>query len=146
MPVVRLIDPDQLAKRIGKAVLDRIFDDDNAGFADPDVVLQFCEDASSMVRGGLPKDYDLDAITADAASTNAIELRRITLDCAHAMAAIRHPGALKIDGFALMERVDIALKNIRLGQATLGTKTAPESSDQTISVAGDGENTRSYWP
>ncbi len=146
MAVVNLVTVEQFENRIGIEILKRIFDDDNTGQASGAAVQQICEDASSMVRGGLPADYDLDAITANAASSNAIELRRIALDAAHAMAAIRHPGALKVDGFALMERVDVALKNIRLGQATLGTKTSPEASDQTISVAGQGTNTRSYWP
>lgn len=143
--VVNLISIEQLENRIGIEVLKRLFDDNNTGQASGEAVQQICEDASSMVRGGLPKDYDLDAITADAASSNAIELRRITLDAAHAMIAMRHEGSLKIDGFALMERVDIALKNIRLGQATLGTKTTPEASDVTISVVGGGTNTRGYW-
>lgn len=146
MPVVNLVTVEQLENRIGIEILKRIFDDDNTGQASGAAVQQICEDASSMVRGGLPADYDLDAVTADAASSNAIELRRITLDAAHAMAAIRHPGALKIDGFALMDRVDAALKNLRLGQATLGTKTSPEPADHTLSVVGDGFNTRSYWP
>lgn len=144
--VVNLVTVEQLENRIGIEILKRLFDDDNTGQANGNAVQQLCEDASSMIRGGLPKDYDLDTITADAASSNAIELRRITLDAAHAMAAIRHPGALKIDGFGLMERVDQALKNIRMGQATLGTKTSPETSDQTVSVAGGGANTRSFWP
>ena len=146
MAVVNLVTVEQLENRIGVEILKRVFDDLNLGQAYGPAVQQICEDASSMIRGGLPKDYDLDAVTADAASSNAIELRRITLDAAHAMAAIRHPGSLKIDGFALMERVDTALKNIRLGQANLGTKTSPETSDQTISVVGLDNNTRSYWP
>lgn len=135
MPVITLVTQAQLELRIGKAVLARIFDDDNSGEALAAAVTQLCEDASSKIRGGMGLDYDLDLVTQDAASSNAIELRRIALDCAHAMAAIRHPGAIKLDGFALMEQVDKDLKNLRSGQTSLGTKTAPETADHTVSVA-----------
>ena|SRR6478609_7343047 len=112
-----LITAAQLTARIGAAVMARIFDDGNAGFADPDVVKQFVEDASSKVRGALGTVYGAALLDPSA----AIELRRIALDCAHAMAAQRHPGALKLDGFAMMDQVNADLKLIRNGLANLGS-------------------------
>lgn len=132
---ISLITVEQLENRIGIEVLRRIFDDSNTGQASRSAVMQLCEDASSKVRGGIGFDYDLDAVTQVAAASTAIELRRIALDCAHAMIAIRHPGALKQDGFAMMEQVDRDLKNLRQAQTTLGTKKAPEPADHTASVA-----------
>jgi hypothetical protein len=132
---VNLVTVEQVENRIGIEVLKRIFDDDNSGQASGAAVQQLCEDASSKVRGGIGFDYDLDAVTPEAAAATAVELRRITLDCAHAMIAIRHPGPLKLDGFALMEQVDRDLKNLRQAQTTLGTKKAPEPADHTASIA-----------
>jgi hypothetical protein len=132
---VNLITVEQLENRIGIEIIRRIFDDDNSGQPSGAAVKQLCEDASSKVRGGIGFDYDLDAVTTEAAARTAVELRRIALDCAHAMAAIRHPGALKLDGFALMEQVDRDLKNLRQAQTTLGTKKSPEPADHTASVA-----------
>jgi len=147
MPLpISLITPEQLENRIGVEIVKRIFDDYNVGEASSQAVRQLCEDASSKVRASVGQDYDLDALTPQAAASTAIELRRIALDCAHAMAAQRHPGAIKLDGFAMMEQVNLDLKAIRLGQASLGTKTAPAPADQTVSVVGNGFNTRSYWP
>ncbi len=132
---VNLVTVEQFENRIGIEIVRRIFDDQNTGEARGSAVQQLLEDASSKVRGGIGFDYDLDAVTAEAAAFTAIELRRIALDCAHAMAAIRHPGALKQDGYAMMEQVDKDLKNLRQAQTTLGTKKSPEPADHTVSVA-----------
>ncbi len=144
--VITLITPEQLENRVGVEILKRVFDDYNLGEPSAAAVIQICEDASSKVRASVGQDYDLDALTPAAAANTAIELRRITLDCAHAMIAQRHPGAFKLDGWTMMEQVDRDLKAIRLGQASLGTKTAPAPADQTVSVVGSGRNERDYWP
>ena len=128
-----LITAEQLTKRIGVAIINRIFDDLDVGTADSDVVEQFVEDASSKVRGALGPIYDVAIMDA----TTAIELRRIALDCAHAMAAQRHPGALKLDGFAMMDQVNADLKLIRTGLANLGTKNPPEPA---ANVGGDADS------
>lgn len=143
---ITLITPEQVENAIGIEILKRIFDDYNVGEPSAPAVIQLCEDASSKVRASVGQDYDLDALTPAAAASTAVELRRITMDCFRAMASQRHYGAFKFDGFALMEQVDRDLKNIRLGQANLGSKTAPAPADQTVSVVGGGYNTRSYWP
>lgn len=132
---ISLITPEQLENRIGLEVLKRIFDDYNVGEPSTEAVIQICEDASAKVRGGIGFDYDLDAVTSEAAATTAIELRRIALDCAHAMMMIRHPGFTKQDGFDMMRMVDKDLENLRKAQTTLGTKKAPEPADHTCSVA-----------
>lgn len=121
-PLEPLFNNDQLIARIGQSVVTKIFDDNDDGNPDDAPLDQLAADAASKVRGALGPVY----AAAMLVSGPATELRRIALDVAHAMAAIRHPGFIKIDGFMMMKQADADLKQVRLTMANLGTDDAPE--------------------
>jgi hypothetical protein len=125
----------QLEKRLSSIIVKRIYDDDNDGVADTDPLDQLCMDASSKVRGKLGPVYNPDLL--DSATVD--EIRRITLDQAHAMAAQRFPEVLRIDGFRLMEQADKDLKALRIGDANLGVNGSPEPAANVGGTVTSGD-------
>lgn len=118
----------QFENRLGREVVARIYDDNNDGVADANPVIQLLEDASSKVRGAIGPVFDSLQLTA-ANSSDASELRRITLDVAVAMAAQRHSGYVRYNWRDLMEQADKDLKMLRTGMSNLGgTLQPPEAA------------------
>lgn len=141
-----LITRKQLENRLGREVVQRIYDDNNDGVADADPINQVLSDASSKVRGGLPLYNPDDLTPANALLTD--ELRRLALDAAVAMTAQRHPGYTKYNWVELMEQIDADLDRIRKGQASLGSNASPTPADHSISVVSGVPNYPPYdfWP
>lgn len=138
-----LITKKQLENRLGREVVEKIYDDNNDGVADTDPLQQLLSDASSKVRGGLPLYNPDDLTPANALLTD--ELRRLALDAAFAMAAQRHSGYINRNWKELMDQVDADLERVRKGQATLGSNSNPTPADNSLSVVS-GESTSCFWP
>lgn len=133
-PLAPLFTTQELSDRIGSAVLAKIFDDDDNGTADAGPLAQIAADAASKVRGKLGPVYPV-AMLLEGPAT---ELRRIALDIGHAMAAIRHPGFVKVDGIAMMKLAQADLEEVRLGVANLGTDDPPEPAKNQGGEVVDG--------
>ncbi|HWA29123.1 MAG TPA: hypothetical protein VG734_25965 [Lacunisphaera sp.] len=117
---------EELELRLSKPVHGRVFNDHDLGEVEENADFQLRIDASSKVRGALANTYDIDTLVA----TNAVfrnELRRITLDVAHAMCAIRNPAVIKIDGFSLMAQCERELQQLRDAKTSLVSDTGDES-------------------
>lgn len=121
-PLETLFDNDQLIARLGQSVVTKIYDDNDDGNPDDAPLDQLAADAASKVRGALGAVYPAAMLVTGPAT----ELRRIALDIAHAMAAIRHPGFIKVDGIAMMKIAKDDLNAVRLTMANLGTDESPE--------------------
>ncbi len=129
-----LITVEQLEARISAVTLSRVFDDSGQGSADDDAINQILDDVSSMLRGKIGPVADLAGFTPETQS----EVRRIGLDVAVAMAAIRHPEVMRKDGIKLMEMARRDLREIRLGHAGIGsTEPAlqPDTNDYGVVVS-----------
>lgn len=131
-----LITSEQLELRLTPPVYVRVFNDFNTGQVNRPAELQLREDASSKVRGALANTYPVDDLIAEN-EVYATELRRITLDVAHALCAQRNPTVILLDGFALMEQAEKELEKIREGITTLGSDTPTDGG------SGSGSTTTS---
>jgi len=122
-----------LENRIGPDPLRRILDYNGDGVVDKPSIDQYCEDATSKVRGALGPWYDT-ATTTGANAATATELRRIALDIALAMLARDFPGTTKWAWEPMMEFADRDLKRIQNGRANLGTDSPPAQRSQRARV------------
>lgn len=111
-----------LESRFSTAALRRGFDDDNDGAADANPITRLIADASAKVAAAMRGKYDLDAV----ASSTPEEVKRLTLDVAHAYAALRHPSYVQADGFELMKLANAELKMLRNGEMRLDVEGTPE--------------------
>lgn len=105
-----------LENRLSKGTVRRIFDDNNDGTADNDVITQLLEDASSKVDSYLAGVFELPL-----AQPYPHEVLRLELDVAVAMAAQRFPETLRMmDAKVLMEMAEKDLDRLRTGKTKLG--------------------------
>jgi hypothetical protein len=119
----------QLEARISKKKLQRIYDDNRDGASDEDPVKQLRADASSKVCSylepmGITKKvealFDLTTGELLPGKTLPMELPRLALDAAEALAAKRHPEVMRQDWVLLMKQVDTDLGKVRDGKTSLG--------------------------
>lgn len=120
----------ELVARLGSAVAVATFDDDNDGVADEGPMAAICADASSKVRGALRGVYDLALLDAETQH----ELKRIALDIAHAMAAMRRPDRIRADWPEMLKSANADLMNIRKGVTALDAEPNPKAANQGGSV------------
>lgn len=139
-----LITRAMLEARIGTDTLRRLLDYNNDGDADKPSIDQYCEDATSKVRGALGPWYETATTTASNATT-ATELRRIALDIALAMLARDFPGAVKGDWVPMMEFADRDLKRIQNGRANLGADSPPAQRSQRARVLPSNRSGGRGW-
>lgn len=121
-----LITSTELKRRITPIVHQRVFDDEEIGMADPDAETQLITDASNKFLGRVGRTYDVDVIRAMDDADLPGEIKRIVLDIAQAMMAIRCPNAVDIDGHRMMIRVEKDLDNLRSTLNSLGVTGSPE--------------------
>lgn len=133
----------QLENRIGADTLRRLLDYNNDGATDKASLDQYCEDATSQVRGSLGPWYET-AMTTAANAATATELRRIGLDIAIAMLARDFPGATKWDWVPMMEFAERSLKRIQNGRANLGTDGPPAQRSQRARVVSARNSGRGW--
>lgn len=115
---------EELKRRLGSSLVDRVLDDDGDGFADAEVMAEVIADASAKVAGTLRGNYDLDAVAANTPR----EVKRLTLELAACYIAQRHPEAVRFEWEPRMEQVNRDLKAIRSGENRLDVVGPPEPS------------------
>lgn len=112
--------------RVSANVLRQCCDDNDNGVADTSVVDALIRDACSKVLSYC------DHLELPTKPPYPPELRRLALDVAEAMLALRHPEYVKRNGRKLMDAVEADLMKVKLGKTSLGTPAAP------IASANDG--------
>lgn len=138
VPPEPLITTAHLSNRLSKSTHTRVFNDNDTGEFDTEAEKQLRLDASTKVRGALPNIPIEELIASN--ETVSEELRRITLDVAHAMCALRSPLVIKIDALGLMDLAEKDLLRLRNSQITLVTNPDDEDPDE------DGEGGISASP
>lgn len=111
-----------LETRLSPAVIRRVLDDANVGAASAGAVERVIRDASAKVAGFLREPYSLDAIAANTPE----EVKRLTLDVAHAYLCRRHPEVVKGDWPEMLRMADRELTNLNLGKTRLDVVGPPE--------------------
>lgn len=129
-----LITSTELQNRVTPGTWQAVFNDFNTGEDNEEADLQIRQDASSKVRATLGPSFPLQELI----STNEVfasELRRLTLDVAHAMCAQRRPRLFpELDAFELMKQAERQLEQVRSGYATL----ASDPDQPTPGAGGSG--------
>ena len=125
----------ELESRVSAQVVRRVLDDDNNGTADANPVTRLLADASAKVAGYLRGIYSLDAVAA----TTPEEVKRITLDVAHAYLMLRHPEWVRGDGHELMKLATAELKDLRNGVSRLDVEGSPEPAANTGGTVIQGD-------
>lgn len=148
-----------LENRLSKGTVRRIFDDNNDGTADNDVITQLLEDASSKVDSYLGGVFELPL-----SQPYPHEVLRLELDVAVAFAAGRFPETLRMmDAKVLMEMAEKDLDRLRTGKTRLGvappdpaknhggtvnvpTTSASDDATNAVNVGGSSTATGGgYW-
>ncbi len=111
-----------LENRLSPQIVKQILDDDNDGFADVGAVARLQADSDSKVESYLRPIYDLTVVRA----TPPNEVKRLSLDVAVAMAAMRHPEVRRTDGPELMSMAERDLERLRTGKTRLDVVGSPE--------------------
>lgn len=130
----------ELEDRYSPTTVQRVLDDFGEGSPSVDAIDQIRADASSKVRGKIGPSVNLDDLDPEVAT----EVKRIALDVAGALMAIRHPEVVRRDGIALMKLAEKDLEGIRLGQADLGTEDEQGDTTQYGVVVSD-PRPRTSW-
>jgi hypothetical protein len=138
-PLPPLFTRKELEDRCSPITVQRVLDDYGEGSPSVDAIDQIRADASSRLRGKLGPIINLDALDPLVAT----EARRIGLDIADAMLAMRHPEVLRKDGVALMKLALKELDDIRTAKADFGTEKGPvlgnDGADVTSGDVNDPE-------
>jgi hypothetical protein len=113
---------DDLENHIGKARLDLCLSDQPMGEASEESVAILIDNATRFCRGKIGAVFELSTLDADTAG----DLKRLALDVARAYLAERAPESLRLDPAKIFDRVTKELKQLRIGESTLGTQAAPE--------------------
>lgn len=130
-----------LENRLSANVVARALDDNNDGSADAGPVARLIADASSYVDGFLRGVY-----TLPLSPSVPNEVKRLALDVAAAMLAIRHPAYVKFDGFEAMKLARADLKDLREGRSRLDIMTAPEPAANEGATIVDGTGNTDTTP
>jgi len=99
-----------LEARLSRVTVRELLDGDNVGAADAVSVAQVLEDASAHVWAQV---YGFNAAVPTSPASAAYELRRLALEYAVGRLALYHPEVLRLDGHALLDRVQKELVNTR---------------------------------
>lgn len=125
-----------LEDRVSRTVLVQILDDDNNGTVDTAKFERLREDACAYVDGFLRRIYPLPLPGPEVPS----EVKRLALDRAEAVLAVRHPEYRRIDGEKLKEQNRRELMDLAEGKTRLDVQGLPEPA------ANQGGTVRSNDP
>lgn len=126
MPLNDYIVQTDIEDRLSASVVQSIYDDANVGSPSANPIARLIKDACSKVNGYLFTMYA--AHMSDDTiwhSPYPDEVVRLTLDVVVAMAAQRHPEAVKRAWQPLMEHVEKELDDLRKGKTRLNLPTRP---------------------
>lgn len=133
-----LITSEELQNRISPALWSMVFNDHNTGDENEPADYQLRADASSKVRATLGPNFPLEDLVANN-PIYAEELRRLTLEVAHAMCAMRRPRLFpELDPFQLDEHATKQLIAIREGIMQLATDPEQGAGDAGAGDAAGG--------
>lgn len=125
---------DEVRLRLGLRQTDRLFDDDEDGGSDAEVLNQLAQDASARVAAALraTRRYKLSAI----AENTPAEVKRLALDVAHVYAARRHPEVMRMNWVELNEAVERELKRLVDGDMMIDADELPYGEPPTPAPGG----------
>lgn len=123
-----------LEDRLSEAIVRALLDDDNNGAPAPSVIARLQDDSDSHVNSYLRPIYRLPL------SSVPNEVKRLSLDVACAMAAMRRPEVVRRDGKALMEMALADLKSLRRGDTRLDVEVLPPANTGGTVRSGDPVN------
>lgn len=133
-----LITSEELELRLSPPNYRKVFNDWGTSEVSQKAEEQMRADASSKVRGELANAYSMDELVSTNESIGS-ELRRITLDVAHGMCAIRAPRIFPdVDGFSMIEQAEKELSKIRDGKTSLSSNPEAEAGSGSDSGGSGG--------
>lgn len=139
MPLTDYITQADIEDRLSAQVVLSIYDDGNVGSPSANPIARLIKDACSMVNGYLFTMYSTQMNSTLWVAPYPAEVIRLTLDAAEALAAKRHPEAVKRDWQPLMKSVRDELDCLRKGTTRLNFPTAmPEPAANSGSSFRNG--------
>jgi hypothetical protein len=125
-------------RRLSKAVVRRVYDDNNLGVVIPDEyspVVLLVRDSESMFEGYCRGIYDLNALRA----AKPPEAVRLCLDCSEYLAAKRFPRAVNRSWVELEKSVRDELMNLRKGLTRFDVIGTPEPAANQGGYVSSGD-------